>query len=92
MDEYGVDRPFWSEDGPCDQGVPSLPTRLVVEVLAWADDFDTNYSIEAGWPTEVAARSHERQGRRLLQLVRRALEPEDEVVFDYWETNRRIGL
>lgn len=92
MNEYGVDWPFWSEDGPCDRGVPSLPTPLIVEVLAWADDFNTNYSVEAGWPTEAAARSHERQGRRLLQQVRRDLEPEHEVVLDYWETNRRKGL
>jgi hypothetical protein len=92
MNEYGVDWPFWSEDGPYNQGVPSLPPRLIDEVLAWTNDFNTNYSVEAGWPTEVAARSHERQGRRLLQLVRRELEPEDEVVFDYWETNRRKGL
>ncbi|WIB59792.1 hypothetical protein DEJ13_15315 [Curtobacterium sp. MCLR17_007] len=55
MNEYGVDWPFWSEDGPCNQGRPSLSTRLVDEGLAWAADFNANYSVDAGWPTEAAS-------------------------------------
>lgn len=62
------------------------------EVLAWAADFNDGYSWEAGWPTEAAARIHERQAHRLLQAVERELAPEDLVSIHYWETNLRKGL
>jgi hypothetical protein len=92
MNEYSVDWPFWDEAGLCKEGTPPLSPKLVTEVLAWASAFNDNYAIEAGWPSEAAARSHERQGHRLLQLVERELPTEDDVVLGYWETNRRKGL
>lgn len=92
MNEYSVDWPLWDEDGLCAVGTPSLSPRLESEVLAWARDFSEHYDIEAGWPTEAAARSHERQGRRLLLLVERELPVGDDVVLGYWETNKRKGL
>lgn len=92
MNEYGVDWPLWHDDGLCDAGTPSFSPRLEREILEWARDFNENYGIETGWPTEVAARSHERQGRRLLLLVERELPKGDDVVLGYWETNKRKGL
>ncbi|WIB78695.1 hypothetical protein DEJ28_06250 [Curtobacterium sp. MCPF17_002] len=92
MNEYSVDWPLWDEEGLCPEGTPSFSPRLASEILAWARDFTENYSIEAGWPTEAAARSHERQARRLLLLVERELPAEDDVVLGYLETNRRKGL
>lgn len=92
MDDYSVEWPFWDEDGLCEEGTPSLSPKLVAEVLAWADDFNDHYGIDAGWPSKAAARSHERQGYRLRQFVERELQAEDDVVLGYWETNRRKGL
>jgi hypothetical protein len=92
MNEYSVDWPLWDDDGPCAEGTPSFSPRLTTEILAWARDFTENYGVEAGWPTEAAARSHERQGRRLLLLVQRELPEEHDVVLGYWETNKRKGL
>lgn len=92
MNEYTVDWPFWDEDGHCREGTPNLSPKLVAEVRAWASEFNTSYDVEAGWPTESAARSHERQGHRLLRLVAGELSTDDDVVLDYWETNRRKGL
>lgn len=71
--------------------VPPLSPKLVTEVLTWANDFNDNYAIEAGWPSQAAARSHERQSHRLLQLVERDLSAEDDVVLGYWETTGRNG-
>ena len=88
----GVDWPFWTEDGLSPSGRPELSDRLNAEVLAWAADFNDGYSWEPGWPTEAAARIHERQANRLLQAVERELDPEDLVSLHYWETNRRKGL
>lgn len=92
MNEYSVDWPLWDEDGLCPEGTPSFSPRLEREILAWARDFSENYDIEAGWPSERAARAHERQGHRLLLLVERELRIGDDVVLGYWETNRRPGL
>jgi hypothetical protein len=92
MNEYSVDWPLWDDDGPCDAGTPPFSPRLEHEILEWARDFTENYGIESGWPTEAAARSHERQGRRLLLLVERELPEGDDVVLGYWETNKRKGL
>ncbi|KTR03746.1 hypothetical protein [Curtobacterium citreum] len=92
MNEYSVDWPLWHDDGLCDAGTPSFSPQLEREILEWARDFNENYGIETGWPTEAAARSHERQGRRLLLLVERELPEEDDVVLGYWETNKRKGL
>jgi hypothetical protein len=92
MNEYGVDWPLWWDEGLCAAGTPSFSPRLEREILEWARDFNENYGIESGWPTVVAARSHERQGRRLLLLVERELLEGDEVVLGYWEINKRKGL
>lgn len=92
MNEYGVDWPFWDEDGQCAVGVPRLPLALATEVSAWAAEFNDHYGVDAGWPTERAARVHERQAHRLLRLVERALPEGDTVVLGLWETNRRKGL
>lgn len=92
MNEYNVDWPLWDDDGPCAMGTPLFSPRLEREILQWARDFTENYGIESGWSTEAAARSHERQGHRLLLLVERELPEGDEVVLGYWETNKRKGL
>lgn len=92
MNEYSVDWPLWDEDGLCPEGRPALSETVRDEVLRWAAVFNEDYSVEAGWPTEAAARSSERQARRLFLLVERELPPGDELVLGYWETNRRTGL
>ncbi|QCR43392.1 hypothetical protein C1N91_07380 [Curtobacterium sp. SGAir0471] len=92
MNEYGVGWPLWDDDGPCPEGTPTLSPGVTAEVRAWTRDFDEHFDVESGWPTESAARSHERRGRLLLELVARELEPADDVVLEYWETNRRRGL
>ncbi|MDT0211355.1 hypothetical protein [Curtobacterium sp. BRD11] len=92
MNEYSVDWPLWHDDGLCVARTPSFSPRLEREILEWAHDFNENYGIETGWPTEAAAGSHERQGHRLLLLVERELPEEDDVVLGYWETNKRKGL
>ncbi|MCJ1712966.1 hypothetical protein [Curtobacterium sp. VKM Ac-2922] len=92
MNEYNFDWPLWDDDGPCAAGAPSLSPRLERDILEWARDFTENYGVETGWPTEAAARSHGRQARRLLSLVERELPDGDDVVLDYWETNKRKGL
>jgi hypothetical protein len=66
MNDYGVDWPFWTGDGLAPEGRPTLSDRLRAEVLAWATSFNDSYSWEAGWPTEAAARNHERQAHRIL--------------------------
>lgn len=92
MNEYSVDWPLWDSNGPCGEGVPPLPPKLTAEIVAWARDFNSDYDVEAGWPTASAARFHERQGRRLLELIARELPSEDDVVLEYWETSSRTGL
>lgn len=92
MNEYGVDWPLWDEDGPCDDGTPALSSRLASEIRSWAGAFTAHYDVVAGWPTERAARVHERQALRLLQLVERELPSGDDVTLGLWESNRRKGL
>jgi len=92
MNDYSAEWPFWTEDGLSPTGTPTLTPNVSDAALAWAADFQKHYSYESGWPTEVAARHHERQGHRLLQMVARELAPGDSVELDYWETNRRKGL
>ena len=84
MNDYGVDWPFWTDGGLSPTGQPALSDRLNAEVLAWTADFNDGNSWEAGWPTEAAARIHERQSHRLLQAVKRELAPEDDVSLHYW--------
>lgn len=92
MNDYGADWPFWTEDGLSPTGTPTLSPNVSDAALAWAAEFHAHYSYESGWPTEVAARKHERQGHSLLRLVERELAPGDSVELRYWETNRRKGF
>ena len=92
MNDYGADWPFWQDDGLSPTDTPALPPDVSDAALAWAAEFQAHYSYESGWPTEAAARKHERQGRNLLKLVERTLTLEDSVQLDYWETNWRKGL
>lgn len=91
MNEWGVDWPPWAEDGLCPPGTPALSEAVTNVVLAWTADFSANYSMEWGWLTERAARGHERQAHRLLELIERDLGPEDDVELHYWETRRVRG-
>ncbi|WP_132048342.1 hypothetical protein [Curtobacterium sp. PhB136] len=80
-------------EGPCQVITDLLRDQFRTNRSStWANDFNDNYAIEADWPTEAAARVHELQGQRLLELVERELPAEDDVVLGYWETNRRKGL
>lgn len=92
MNEYGVDWPLWDEEGHCTPDNPAMPDSLAVEVRAWAPSFNENYSPEAGWPTEIDARTHERKAHQLARAIARVLSGDDSVTLGYWETGRRKGL
>lgn len=91
MDEYGVDRPLWGDDGPCPDGTPELPPHVEEAVRAWAAVFQEGFEWDRGWRDRAVAREHAAQGERLLAILERVLGPQDTVELVYWETDRRTG-
>ncbi|MFD2340485.1 hypothetical protein ACFSM7_09135 [Clavibacter michiganensis subsp. tessellarius] len=91
MDEYGVDRPLWGDDGLCPDGTPELPPHVEEAVRAWAAVFQEGFEWDRGWRDRAVAREHAAQGERLLAILERVLGPEDTVELVYWETDRRTG-
>ncbi len=90
MEEYGVDWPFWNlsdsenehpylceeEDPP----LPHLPEELALRIRRWTRQFNDEYIVASGWPTEQMGREHAEEGRKLYAEVVAAL-PEDTVDF-----------
>jgi hypothetical protein len=88
MNEYGVDRPLWGDEGLCPDGTPKLPPGVEASVLEWADVFQEGFHWERGWRDPAVAREHAAQGERLLATLERVLAPDDTVELVHGETDR----
>jgi len=91
MNEYGVDRPLWGDEGLCRDGEPELPPRVEAAIREWAAVFQQGFQWDRGWRVRDVAREHAAQGERLLAILERVLGPEDTIELVYGEADRRRG-
>ena len=86
FNDYGVDWPFWDDDGPMDVEDLSLPEELTSRVLRWAAGFNDEFDWAQGWPSAAQRDAHVAEGRRLFVEVQAAVPPQITVELDLWET------
>ncbi|WOO98704.1 ASCH domain-containing protein [Micrococcus terreus] len=86
FNEYGVDWPFWDDDGPMDVDDLPLPEELTSRVLRWAAGFNDEFDWDRGWPSAAQRDAHVAEGHQLFREVQAALPAHLTVELDLWET------
>lgn len=86
FNEYGVDWPFWDDDGPMDVEDLPLPEELTSRVLRWAAGFNDEFDWDQGWASAAHRDAHVAEGNRLFREVQAALPEHLTVELDIWET------
>lgn len=86
FNEYGVDWPFWDDDGPMDVEDLSLPEELTSRVLRWAAGFNGEFDWDRGWPSAAQRDAHVAEGHQLFREVQAALPAHLTVGLNVWET------
>lgn len=89
MNDYTVDWPFWGgvdNPGLCHDNDPKLPAAIASAARLWAAEFNAFYENATGWPNRPIALAHAGECERIFNEVKLS-RPEDEIEFDYWETD-----
>ena len=86
MCEYTVCYPLWWETGgQISQGELPLSSNLNRRIRAWAENFNSRFDHEFGWPTEAEMKLHRTTGERLSKVIDLELPDEYSCYFKMWE-------
>ncbi len=79
--DYGAPSPLWPQSDATDALVPEA---LLVKLVAWQGEFDSNFGWEMGWSSDEAKAKWAEEAVGLEAELREALAGKAELVVDLW--------
>jgi hypothetical protein len=86
--DYGAPSPLWPLSDATDAMVPEA---LLVKLVAWQEEFDSNFGWEMGWRSDEAKARWAEEAVGLEAELREALAGKAELVVDLWPLRPEPG-